>query len=673
MSFPDGFARTGRSQEDYYSQSELMTLLNLNEAQLRALGTGVVVAVIDTGVDLSHPELAGRLWSDLRSGADLPNDGIDNDNDGLIDDSHGWDFVDNDANPGESAGDPEQTVSGHGTFISGLIALVAPECRILPVRAFYEDGTSDAFTVAQAIKYAADHGAQVINLSFGSSEAPQVMIDAMDYAHQKGAVLVAAVGNENTEGNPQFPATFLDSLAVAAIDLESKKAPFSNFGAEVDVDAPGLALTSTYPSNPDQPAAYALWSGTSFAAPFASAQAALILDIGPRHNARQVIEATATSIDEYNPGYAGKLGKGRIDLLEAVERVLADETVLGNYKTTRLQPATAGTTPAGVAMIGVVGPKQKLLIGAGGLRPHAIYHISINGVALASLAATSLGGIRIEFTNEATGANSLPEFLNPVTNARRITVRDSLGQDVLLGDFASAQAPAKPVDQIDEKQAALISTGLLVRTGGIAKSEVNSERERFKVEASGLEPNAFYRLFVDGRDFGAVVAPASSPTATSGFARIEFTSDGSTGSPLPPGAGSVLSFNTVEIRDSFGRAVLRGTFQISDDAADDGVFVPGSRIEVKGVIQRLPANTLVGEWLVAGKIIFVDSNTRIKEERGRAQLGAYVEVKAVARLDGSLLAAEVEVKPLVSASTAGSAGAVGGGNGGGGTGNADRR
>jgi hypothetical protein len=671
QSFPDGYVELGHTRNEYLSQVQLADLLNLPDAQIRSMGKGVVVAVIDTGIDRSHPDLAGRLWSDLRDTGDKPGDNIDNDGDGLVDDSFGWDFADNDNNPGESAGDPTETVAGHGTFIAGLIALVAPECQIMPVRAFYPDGTSDAFTVAQAIKYSADHGASVINLSFGSPEATQVMVDAIDYAHQKGAVLVAAVGNDNSESNPQYPATSLNALAVAAIDLASHKAQFSNFGSEVDVDAPGLRITSTYPSGDDGAPGYAVWSGTSFAAPFAAAEAALILALERRLDARTVIEQTATSIDDNNPGFAGKLGKGRIDLYRAAESVFFGQTGQGTHTSTRLISPT-GIGPSGSAEISVEGAKQELRIGAFGLKAHSGYRIAVNGVDLGfRVEAVSLGGFRIEFSNETSAPFPLPEFLNPVTNARQIEVREISGTRVLFGDFAKPADPVKPVDQVDEKQAALVSTGLLPRAGGVARVEVDSEREKFRVEASGLEPNAIYQLVVDSRSFGPIVATGPASQTGSSFVRLEFTSDGSNGRPFPPGSGSALNFGRVEIKDSFGRAVLVGNFQatanpVGGGGGDDG-FTPGTTLSLRGVIQQLPQNTLIGEWTVADKLIRVTAATRIKQEKGVVRVGAYVEVKGIYQADQSIAATEIEVKLISANATAGSVGVSGGtgGNGGG--------
>ena len=129
MSFPDGFAKPGFTLADFQSQSALFDLLRLEEVKRRSRGRDVVVAVIDTGIDYAHPALAANLWKDARSNADIEDDFIDNDGDGLVDDARGWDFVDNDNDHMETAADPETTVAGHGTFITGIIATIATECR----------------------------------------------------------------------------------------------------------------------------------------------------------------------------------------------------------------------------------------------------------------------------------------------------------------------------------------------------------------------------------------------------------------------------------------------------------------------------------------------------------------------------------------------------------------
>ncbi|MEN3333469.1 MAG: thermitase [Blastocatellia bacterium] len=274
LSFPGDRPAIGQARAQYLAQQPAGDLVAL---QARSTGAGVIVAVIDTGIDRNHPDISNHIWTDP---GETPGDNIDNDNDGLIDDVFGWDFYDNRADTMEQPDNPNKTVAGHGTFIAGLITLIAPDVKIMPVRAFSPEGVSDAFRIAQAIKYAVDHGAKIINLSFGTPEESPVMLDAVTYAQQRGVLMIAAVGNEN-KGNdaaPQFPANWSTAvMGVAALDASDRKADFSNFGTNVSVSALGVNLVSAYPETNNTPD-YALWSGTSFAAPLAAAEAALLLE-----------------------------------------------------------------------------------------------------------------------------------------------------------------------------------------------------------------------------------------------------------------------------------------------------------------------------------------------------------------------------------------------------------
>src|SRR2546423_1205285 len=204
LSFPGDHPTPGQPRAQYLAQQLAGDLVAL---QARSTGNGVIVAVIDTGIDRNHPDIRSHVWTDPN---ETPGDNLDNDNDGLVDDIYGWDFFDNSNDTMEQPASPQTTVAGHGTFIAGLITLIAPDVKIMPVRAFSPEGLSDAFTIAQAIKYAVDHGAKIINLSFGTPEQSQVMLDAVTYAQQRGVLMIAAVGNEN-KGNdaaPQFPANW---------------------------------------------------------------------------------------------------------------------------------------------------------------------------------------------------------------------------------------------------------------------------------------------------------------------------------------------------------------------------------------------------------------------------------------------------------------------------------
>ena len=261
--------------------------MRLAEAHAMATGTGIRVAIIDTGVDRSHPLLAGRL---------LP----------------GFDFVDYDADPSE-VGSVANAAYGHGTHVAGLVAMVAPDAKIMPLRALDPDGFGNAWVLAEALLYAVDpdgdpntdDGAHVINLSLGSlsrtgllaaiadiascaAEVPDDPIgDRSDPGYNddvrrckrgNGAVVVAASGNDASTSVKQYPAAegAHGLLAIAASNASRKLAGFSNFGSWITMAAPGDNITSAVPGG------YGTWSGTSMAAPLAAGTAALLrsLDVG---------------------------------------------------------------------------------------------------------------------------------------------------------------------------------------------------------------------------------------------------------------------------------------------------------------------------------------------------------------------------------------------------------
>ena len=549
VSFPDGFAKPGMTLADFEAQQGLFDLLQLAEIKQRSSGRDTVVAVIDTGIDASHPALAGKLWVDARPNADLDGDRVDKDGDGLIDDGHGWDFVDNDKDPSEVAGDPTKTVAGHGTFIAGIITTLAPECRILPIRAFPPDGISDGFTVASAIKYAADHGANVINLSLGSDVPLALLKDAILDARGRGITLIAAVGNENSDLAPQFPSTMDEVMAVAAIDLAGKKAAFSNYGAHVDVCAPGVNLISAYPSaNRDD---YAQWSGTSFAAPFAAAEAALVIAADPQvADVKKTIESTAVNLDALNPQFAGELGKGRLDPLLALKSLDGARPIADVHLQMDLSRGPAGGDAYGQAKINVSGATQELKVEAYNLPVRALYTLVINGAEIASNLSANLGSLRFAFTDDAR--------LNPVTKIARVELRDSLGRIALQGDFNIDVAPAP---RFTQKEARLVPTGVLPQAGGrtivrIESLQNDQRRETFLITADGLLPNTQYRVLVDGVNLGTLSAPF-------GYLSARFTSDNSSGVLLPPVLKPVTNIRRVDVLDARGLLVMQALFAVN--------------------------------------------------------------------------------------------------------------
>jgi subtilisin family serine protease len=254
--------------------------------------TAVINAIIDTGVDYTHEDLAANIW---QNPGEIPNNGIDDDGNGYIDDLIGWDFVDSfggaaDEDFVSSDNDPMDR-HGHGTLVAGIagavtnndigIAGVAWNCQIMPVRAGYKtqsgDGILESDDAAQAIIYAAENRARVINLSWGDYQKSNLIEDAIAYAIDKGALICAAAGNENST-NPIYPAASdnMAVLAIGATDNSDQKASFSNYGDWVHLSAPGVSIYSTYLNS-----TYLQMSGTSMATPHVAGVAALLFSYFP--------------------------------------------------------------------------------------------------------------------------------------------------------------------------------------------------------------------------------------------------------------------------------------------------------------------------------------------------------------------------------------------------------
>jgi subtilisin family serine protease len=245
----------------------------------------VVVAVVDTGVDYTHPDLDANIWTNP---GEIAGDAIDNDGNGFIDDIRGWDFINNDNNPMDD--------DSHGTHVAGTIAAennaigntgVAYNAKIMPVKVLGPNGGSST-AVAAGIRYAANNGAKVINLSLGGGSASTAMTEAIRYAVEtKGATVVIASGNEGRT-RPSFPASLTNTwgISVGAVDRNSRLASFSNRAGQQTVDyvvAPGVNVLSTTPNN-----TYSSYSGTSMATPHVAGVVALMLSANPTLTPAQI-------------------------------------------------------------------------------------------------------------------------------------------------------------------------------------------------------------------------------------------------------------------------------------------------------------------------------------------------------------------------------------------------
>lgn len=249
----------------------------------------VTVAVIDSGFGLSHEDLAGQ-WAlnSGESGAGRETNGLDDDGNGYIDDWRGWDFTLNDNDPSAGAVNPSGSGVSHGTLVAGIIAAkqnngkgisgIAPGVKILPLQALSDEGSGYTSTVAAAIRYAADRGAKVINLSLGSQYADSYLRAQIAYAISRGATVVAAAGNTSCDCLI-YPANYPEVIAVGASGSGDTLASFSSYGANLDVLAPGTdGICSTLWTSANQSSAYSCaYQGTSFSAPHVSAAAALFI------------------------------------------------------------------------------------------------------------------------------------------------------------------------------------------------------------------------------------------------------------------------------------------------------------------------------------------------------------------------------------------------------------
>ncbi|MEW6731270.1 MAG: S8 family serine peptidase [Acidobacteriota bacterium] len=293
---PDNFMREALS---YFVHQDTISLLGFNAIHEDGflLGRGVTVAIIDTGVDRKHPLLAERLHT------------------------RSYDFVgDGDDDPSEVSGGE---IAGHGTFVAGIVAVTAPEAKLLVLRAINERGIGTEDSVVRAIYYAMEQGARVINLSFGSDTESQLISEALQAARQAGIILVAAAGNSNSNVAP-FPASRGNELviSVAATTVFDQKAAFSNFGKYITVCAPGQEIISTFLTRGSGVDIYARWSGTSFAAPWVSGLAALIIELYPQATGAQVSEYIRLGADSVTFNneldLLGQLGRGRINPIKSL-------------------------------------------------------------------------------------------------------------------------------------------------------------------------------------------------------------------------------------------------------------------------------------------------------------------------------------------------------------------
>lgn len=283
----------------------------------------VVVAVLDTGVDVNHPDLKDNIWVNH---GEIPNNHIDDDENGYVDDVHGWNFEsDNDQlTPTETYDD----IVGHGTWVSGVIAGVGNngagvcgvnwQCSIMALRMSIDVTSAE---VAEGLDYATANGADILNMSFGADEfgpgGDPIVHEAIDNAFEKGVLLVSSAGNSNTD-RVSYPAAYYNVMAVSATDGEDAKTEYSMFGPWVDIAAPGTDIVTTALKGE-----YLYTAGTSFSSPYVAAVGALVLAHRPgltNVELRAILENTTDPVyyGRLDPDYC-YIGTGRVNALAAME------------------------------------------------------------------------------------------------------------------------------------------------------------------------------------------------------------------------------------------------------------------------------------------------------------------------------------------------------------------
>lgn len=302
-SAPVSSASRRRANDSQRSRQWALTVLDAEKVWRKSTGRGTVVAVVDTGVRATHPDLKGQVLK-------------------------GWDFVGSDRSPDDN--------NGHGTHVAGIIAAkannkrgiagLAPRSRILPVKVLNSAGAGNTVDVSRGIVYAVNKGADVINLSLAGEQTDGQLEAAIAYAVRRHVVVVAAAGNSGCAAPTSYPAAYPGVIGVGAANRSGNPASFSNCGPYVDVIAPGTGIRSTSIPRPSPYLGcsygndYCSLDGTSMASPFVAAAAAVVISrthhrLGPKA-VQQLLTTRATDVGA--PGYDTAAGFGLLNVKRAL-------------------------------------------------------------------------------------------------------------------------------------------------------------------------------------------------------------------------------------------------------------------------------------------------------------------------------------------------------------------
>jgi len=301
-----------------YVDQPALKLIQVDQARTTTTGAGALVAYIDTGVDTEHPAL--KPW--LEPGVDLLRgesvselNGLSNYTAYLLDQYTAF-LLDHRFSLSLSGIETQAfpPFFGHGTLVAGVIHVVAPGARIAPIKAFDASGNTTMFTVIEAVYRAADLGADVLNMSFSTPDDSETFATAIAFARSTGMAIIASAGNDSRDVEGLYPAAYPGVYAVAATDFADRIAPFSNYGKSVSVTAPGAFVISTVPGG-----RYAATWGTSFSAPLVGGAVSLLVTGRQSQSSAALVVNTADPIDSLNPGFERRLGRGRLNISQALK------------------------------------------------------------------------------------------------------------------------------------------------------------------------------------------------------------------------------------------------------------------------------------------------------------------------------------------------------------------
>ena len=465
-------------------------------AKKEAPGKGTVVAVIDTGVDYTHKDLADNIW--VNEG-EIPGNGIDDDGNGYVDDVHGVDFVDGDSDPMDE--------HGHGTHVAGIIAMtpgngggvgVAYGAKIMCVRAGQANGSFASSDIAKAIKYAADNGADVINMSFGGTGRSYLVESALQDAFPS-CVLVAAAGNDGLPTNDAtlagylftedvYPAGYKYVLGVMATNNNQSLASFSNWdfaegsGCEYEMAAPGVNIYSTLPGN-----RYACWSGTSMATPNVSAAAAILRSkytdkskYSSRYIMGQLCSATTSRVD-----FVGKNGDHHsypvLNIRDSLTKQAQPNLSLDEVYTLDYQDVSSANNGDGIAQPGETIDMGVAIWNRWGAATDITVKVDADSVA-------GIPNKYVEFINDEVKLSDVGTFasvnngftytdekLTGISNPIRFKIKEGTPNDIQITFNISITAK----NGLDERDTKVYSTGssytITVQNGVVLRGVINED------------------------------------------------------------------------------------------------------------------------------------------------------------------------------------------------------